>query len=159
MALDQEFDGREHTPSATTISTDVHGKLGKLISSDKMTSVVESKGVKTLGSTWEVAFGAPDGSLQKITLKIRYSGHEDFEDQLRSHFNLDDETMLEPLQLPLHFEVTSAPLDGDEDALPTVVKEFNGFYCGGEFGVDRGTNDPMVMELSIQMTSPLRTVK
>lgn len=159
MNLIQEYAGREHTPSGTTFHTDVHGKVGLCVSIDEVKAAVDSKPLKVLGSAYPVAWGAPDGELPKLTLKVACSGLKDFEDQLRSYFNLTDPAVqIELAQLPLACTLSSEPVDGNEEALPTSTTTFTAFYCGHGKAVDRGNNDPIMVPLYLQQTSPAREI-
>lgn len=155
MNLIQEYAGREHTPSGTTFHTDVHGKVGLAVSIDEIKAEVESKPLKVLGSAYAVGFGAPEGELPKLKLMVACSGAKPFEDQLRSYFGLTDPAMrIELAQLPLSCTLTSEPVDGNEEALPTSTTTFTAFYCGHGKAVDRGNNDPIMVPLYLQQTSP-----
>jgi hypothetical protein len=159
MNLIQEYAGREHTPSGTTFHTDVHGKVGLAVSIDEIKAEVESKPLKVLGSAYPVAWGAPDGDLPKLKLMVACSGVADFEKQLRDYFDLTDPAIqIELAQLPMTCTLVSEAVDGNEDALPTRTTEFTAFYCGHGKAVDRGNNDPIMVPLYLQQTSPAREI-
>lgn len=154
MGLYQEFAGREHTPSGTTIETDIHGKVAKFISIGDLGDVVERKGVKTLGNTYESAWGAPDGSLKTVDIKMRMSGLPAFEQALRDAYGVPAGISLAQRDCKMVITVKHEAIDGDEQALPPVVRQFKCLYLGSESGADRGNNDPIVATLKVQMTTP-----
>lgn len=154
MGLFQEYGTREHSASGSTFSTDLHGKVGEVVKIDEVGDEVEIKGVKVLGSVFEVGFGQPDGTLPKITLMLRLSGVFDFEDVIRAKASVPDGVPVSTAGVPLACTLTSEPLDGNEDALPTVVRSFNVIYLGSKHGADRGSNDAIQATISLQLTTP-----
>jgi len=160
VSLIQQYDGREHTPSGTTFHTDVHGKVGLLHAISGIKASVESKGVSVLGSAYETHWGAPEGKLPKLTLKLLCSGIGPFEQQLRSYFGLSDpKQRIELAQLPLSCKLVSEPVDENEEALPTVVRAFNAFYLGYDpEGSDRSNNDIIMVSIFLQQTTPAETL-
>ena len=154
MGLNQEFGGREHSPSGSRFSTDLHGKVGTLISIADVGDQVEVKGLKVLGSVWEVAFGQPDGTLPAVDLKIRLSGINDFEDVIRQALGIPQGIPVSAAGAQLKCTLTSEPLDGNEDVLPTVSRSFKAIYLGGMHGLDRKSNEPCEASCKLQLITP-----
>lgn len=160
MSLIQLYGGREHTSTSTLFSTNVHGPVGSLFSLSGVKGSVESKPVKVLGSSYPVAWGAPEGELPKLTLKIMWSGQKDFEKQLRQFYGLTNPAFrIELAQLRMSCRLISAPVDGNEAALPTVGHAFDAFYLGCDIGgSDRSNTDPMMLEVFLQQITPERSL-
>jgi len=155
MSLEQNYDGTEHSPSGTTLETDLHGKVTGFISITPPQSKVTRKPVKVGGSAYPVAFGQPDGDLPELTLVVRKSYLWQWEEGIRSALGVGDpNARLELKDVSLTFTLTSAPFDEDGSPLPTRVREFTALYNGNESGSDRKSGDPLEATIHLQQTSP-----
>lgn len=155
MGLNQEYGGKEHSSAATTLETDIHGKLAYFIKIDEIDSQLSVKPVKVGGSARPVAWSQPEGDLPELMITIRKSGLLDFEQKIRQAKGMADGADVAVAGVSMHFSLISEPFDPDSGAaLPTQVRKFDGIYLGAKSGSDRGSSDPLTVELKVQQTTP-----
>lgn len=154
MSLYQEFEGAEHSPSGTTLETDVHGKVAGFISITPPSAKVTIKPVKVGGAAYPVAWSQPDGDLPELTLVVRKSYLWVFEERLRVFAGANPGARIELLQIQMTLTLTSAPFDEEGSPLPTRVREFTAIYCGSDSGSDRKSSDPLEAQIFLQQTTP-----
>lgn len=155
MSLYQDYDGQEHSPSGTTLETDIHGKVTGFISITPTSAKTKVTPVKVGGSAYPVAWSQPDGELSELTLVVRKSYLWQWEEGIRAHESIDDpEARLELMGISMTFTLTSAPFDEEGSPLPTRTREFTALYLGNDSGSDRKSSDALECNIFLQQTSP-----
>lgn len=154
MSTNQDYGGREHSSSGTTLKTDIHGKVTGYISISEPEAVVKFAPVKTGGSTYPVAWSEADGDLPELELKVRRTYLKTWEDAIRTAKGFSATDRIEIAGVVLLFTLVSEAFSDLGAPLPTRTRVFSAKYRGHKAGSDRKSADPLEAVIMLQQTSP-----